>query len=654
MMNSSVFLRLRFPCKLTFAIVLALFLGFHLQLQTPRWSVLTAAIVVAGPAFAAGGEPFSGAIRHRGWLRIIGTFIGSIAGLIIMVLFIRAPVVMLLVGCAWAGICTWLSSLVRIENSYALGLAGYTALIIVITSGASHSTLGPQFAVERCSEIVLGIVCAVLADILFSPRSIKNDIDRTVSQLMVDQFRLLQLCVSGKDKEAVDTAWNNLVKATNGLNGMRGNLMLESSRWIRCNRRLTALNTVSLTLITHACETFFITKENPDRLPAQIRTLIGQPVETIADVHSRIKQLRYLVGGGLSSDIPVTLSGWIGTATRYLLLAKGVHTNSSISRVEDAILASEYVVKPSSAEGHHAMINGLRTWVATSVGCLFWLWTGWESGSGFMVMIAVVTALAMRTPNPRMASIDFLLGTIIALPVGGLFYMLIIPSTQQSMLLLCISLGLLSFIIGLQVQKRRLGSLGTLASTINIIVLSNPMSFPVSIFIDNAVSQIIGCFVSMIVLFLIRDHAKARTGRTLLNRFVFSAVSSLTTNQSRRNENHLPALYQQLFQLLNMFPNDIAKYRLALTLIIAQQRLRNAPIPVNQALSDFHKRIRATADKVCSTNSDVKRSEYFMRLLEELNIYQQKLVDYQAPEIVTVPVRRLADMLEKYRHALID
>ncbi|WP_438358063.1 FUSC family protein [Budvicia aquatica] len=124
MMNSSVFLRLRFPCKLTFAIVLALFLGFHLQLQTPRWSVLTAAIVVAGPAFAAGGEPFSGAIRHRGWLRIIGTFIGSIAGLIIMVLFIRAPVVMLLVGCAWAGICTWLSSLVRIENSYALGLAG--------------------------------------------------------------------------------------------------------------------------------------------------------------------------------------------------------------------------------------------------------------------------------------------------------------------------------------------------------------------------------------------------------------------------------------------------------------------------------------------------------------------------------------------------
>ena len=127
MNNGGMFLRLRFACKLAFAIVLALFLGFHLQLETPRWSVLTAAIVAAGPAFAAGGEPFSGAIRHRGWLRIIGTFIGSIGGLLIMMLFIRAPLVMMLLCCAWAGICTWISSLVRVENSYAFGLAGYTA-----------------------------------------------------------------------------------------------------------------------------------------------------------------------------------------------------------------------------------------------------------------------------------------------------------------------------------------------------------------------------------------------------------------------------------------------------------------------------------------------------------------------------------------------
>jgi hypothetical protein len=118
--------------------------------------------------FCCRGEPWSGAIRYRGMLRIVGTFIGCIAGLTIIIAMIRAPFLMLTVCCIWAGFCTWLSSLVRVENSYAWGLAGYTALIIVVTI-QSEPLLAPQFAVERCSEIVIGIVCAIAADLLFSP-----------------------------------------------------------------------------------------------------------------------------------------------------------------------------------------------------------------------------------------------------------------------------------------------------------------------------------------------------------------------------------------------------------------------------------------------------------------------------------------------------
>ncbi|CAK8743428.1 p-hydroxybenzoic acid efflux pump subunit AaeB [Sodalis praecaptivus] len=159
-MLQPLFFRWRFAFKLTFAILLALVLGFHFQLQTPRWSVLTSAIV------AAGGEPFAGAIRHRGMLRIIGTFIGCLGALVIIILTIRAPVVMLMLSYLWAGLCMWISSLVKVENSYAFGLAGYTALIIIVGI-QSFPQMTPQYAVERVSEIVLGIVCAILADILF-------------------------------------------------------------------------------------------------------------------------------------------------------------------------------------------------------------------------------------------------------------------------------------------------------------------------------------------------------------------------------------------------------------------------------------------------------------------------------------------------------
>ncbi|GAB7203817.1 hypothetical protein OS21_03060 [Dickeya oryzae] len=42
-----------------------LLLGFYFQMGSPRTAALTAALVISTPAFVAGGEPFSGAIRHE-------------------------------------------------------------------------------------------------------------------------------------------------------------------------------------------------------------------------------------------------------------------------------------------------------------------------------------------------------------------------------------------------------------------------------------------------------------------------------------------------------------------------------------------------------------------------------------------------------------
>lgn len=650
-MNSILIPRIRFACKLTFAILGALVLGFYMQLETPRWAAMTAAIVTSGPAMAAGGEPFAGAIRHRGFLRVIGTFVGCIAALAIVIATARAPVVMLLLCCIWAGVCTWWSSLVRVENSYALGLAGYTALIIVVTSAATPLQT-PQFAVERCSEIVIGICCAIVADLLFSPRSIKTDIDRAVSQLLLDQFALMRICINRGEKEDIDKSWSNLIKSTTALNGMRSSLMMESSRWQRCNRRLKALHSTSLSMITQACETYLILQTSPDRVTPEIKALFAEPAETPAEVRRRMKQLRFAVSSSHSKDILLTVTTWIGAGTRALLLVKGIHTNSSISNLEADLLNAEVVVRPASAERHHALINGIRTFVASAAGCLLWLWTGWTSASGCVVIIAVVTSLAMRTPNPKGMAIDFVVGMLLAIPVGSIYFMLIMPATQQSLFLLCLCLGLLTFFIGIEVQKRRLGMLGLLAGTINVLVLSNPMKFNVTAFLDNATGQAIGTIIALVVLLLIRDKSRDKTGRTLLNRFMSSAVSALTTKAYRRRENHLPALYHQLNQLLVMFPNDIDKYRLALLLIIAHQRMKMAEVPVSEELSAFHKKIRNTADHVVSSGEG-KRTYYYQRLLSELNEYQKKLVEYDAPLKVTEPVKRLADMLHKYQHAFL-
>ncbi|CCF07880.1 p-hydroxybenzoic acid efflux subunit AaeB [Pantoea ananatis LMG 5342] len=645
---------LRFPIKLTFALVAALMIGFHLNLETPRWAVMTAGIVAGGTAFAAGGDPYSGALRYRGILRIIGTFIGCVAALVIMIATVRAPVVMLLLCCIWAGFCVWLSSLIKVENSYALGLAGYTALIIVVTANASGGlTLVPQYAVERCSEIILGILCAILADMIFSPRSIKKVIDAEVDSLLVAHYRLLQLCVAHEDKEEVDKAWGALVRRTTALSSMRSQLMMESSRWQNTSRRLQMLNTLSLTMITQAAETFLIQNSRPDYIATQYRVLMEKEAATAEDVHKRMKALRRLIAVS-SKTVPETLESWVEAATEYQLLTHGIKSNGRITALEEGILQREVVIQARSAENHHAMINGVRTFVATALGSLFWLYTGWTSGSGCMVMLGVITALAMRMPNPLMMAKDFVYGMTVAVPLGALYFMYILPNTQQSAVLLCIAIGLLGFISGILIQRRQIGSLGAMVGTINVLVLDNPMQFNFTQFIDNALGQWIGSFVALMVILLIRDKSKARTGRKLLNRFMYAAVSAMTTNQARRRENHLPALYQQLFLLLNLFPSDIDKYRIALTLIIGHQRLRAADVPVNADLSAYHRQLRHTADRIISVRSDEKRRYYFERLLKELDVYQHKLAHYDAPTSVTEPVTRLAEMLKKYQNTLVQ
>ncbi|MFP1770442.1 p-hydroxybenzoic acid efflux pump subunit AaeB [Lonsdalea quercina] len=651
MFNFPGFIRLRFAFKLSFAILLSLMLGFYMQLETPRWAVLTAAIVAAGPAFAAGGEPFSGAIRYRGLLRILGTFIGCIGALVIIVSTARAPVVMLMLSCLWAGACVWISSLVRVENSYAFGLAGYTALIIVVTT-QSTPLQAPQFAVERCSEIVLGIMCAILADLLFSPRSIKQDIDRAMKALLLDQFQLLQRCVSGASKEELDANWHALVRNTQALNGMRSQLRVESSRWQNSNLRLKSMVTQSWLMITQACETYLILQDTQAPINGALALMLEQPVTSSEEGRQRLRQLRYLVAVN-GASLPPSLVGWVATATRYHLLMRGVLNNGRINRIEADALTADAAVKATSAETHHAMINGVRTWAATTLGCLFWLATGWNSGSVCMVMLAVVTALAMRLPNPRMMAKDFLVGTLFALPLGSLMFMLVLPATQQSQLLLCLSLGLMAFFIGIEVQKRRLGSLASLATTINILVLDNPMTFDIAQFLDSAIGQVIGCFLAYLVILLIRDNSLAWTGRTLMNRFVFGAVSALNTRQERRQDNYLPALYQYLFLLLNRFPGDIAKYRLALSLIIAHQGLRQLDIPVSETLASHHRRLRATAGRVIKAKQDTARSRYFTQLLEEMDAYQQALLDHRVAEKTTASVSRLIALLRRNQHAFI-
>lgn len=115
---------------------------------------------------------------------------------------------------------------------------------------------------------------------------------------------------------------------------MRSNLNMESSRWVRANRRLKALNTLSLTLITQSCETYLIQNTRPELITDTFRELFDTPVETVQDVHKQLKRMRRVIVWTGERDTPVTIYTGPGRqrATCYLNVALSATPKLALSK----------------------------------------------------------------------------------------------------------------------------------------------------------------------------------------------------------------------------------------------------------------------------------------------------------------------------------
>ena len=145
---------LLFGLRLWASVCLALYVAFWLELDNAFWAANTAAIVC---------QPHLGASLRKGWYRMIGTVIGAV-GIVVMTAFFPQDRALFLVSLAlWGAGCALVATLLRNFAAYAAALAGYTAAIIASDQlGATGGLNGQAFmlAVDRASEICIGIVCA--------------------------------------------------------------------------------------------------------------------------------------------------------------------------------------------------------------------------------------------------------------------------------------------------------------------------------------------------------------------------------------------------------------------------------------------------------------------------------------------------------------
>ncbi|MDF7674985.1 FUSC family protein [Acetobacteraceae bacterium ESL0709] len=147
-----------FAFRTTVATCVALGIAFWMELDNPTWSAITVWTV----AQLNRGESLS---KAR-W-RIIGTFFGAFAAIVITGLMPQSPWLYYPTIALWIAVCSGCATFFSNFRSYAFVLAGYTCSIICMDAVPDGNKLF-MLAVSRTSYIILGIVCETVVATIFS------------------------------------------------------------------------------------------------------------------------------------------------------------------------------------------------------------------------------------------------------------------------------------------------------------------------------------------------------------------------------------------------------------------------------------------------------------------------------------------------------
>ncbi|WP_418138654.1 FUSC family protein [Marinomonas sp. RS-M-Aa-14] len=114
-----------FALKGVIAMALALTIALSLNLDRPYWALVSAVFLQM--------RPESGLVIEKAICQIVGTVIGGLFGILLLMQFMSYPYVALGVLALWLGLNAALSAMVRQANFvYAFAMAAVTAEIIVL------------------------------------------------------------------------------------------------------------------------------------------------------------------------------------------------------------------------------------------------------------------------------------------------------------------------------------------------------------------------------------------------------------------------------------------------------------------------------------------------------------------------------------------
>jgi uncharacterized membrane protein YccC len=511
---------LLFGIRLWVSVCLALYISFWLQLDNPSWAGTTAAIVC---------QPQLGASLRKGWFRMIGTVIGAVMVVVLTGLFPQDRVAYLGLLALWCAICAFAATVLRNFASYSAALAGYTAAIIAAdTLGATGGANPDVFllAVDRASEICIGIVCAgvVLAgtDLGGAQRRLAESLADLATDIAGRFTRMLSL--AGPHLPETQAERREFVRRVIALEPVIEQTIGESSH-IRYHSPvlqsavsglLSALNGWR-GIATHLSRlSGEIGRQGAQTIMRSIPPALRSAEQSGASAHWMAHPLA--LHDACDEGARTLLALPAGTPSLRLLADETAKMLTGIAHALDGLallvdapgrnLAERRRTKVNVPDWLPAFVNAARAFVTIGAIELFWIVTAWPSGAGAIVFAAVM--LLLLSPQGDLAysaAVALALGATGAVVGAAVIKFAVLPALE-TFPAFCIAIGLYLVPIGFAMVRCGNPKIVAVLSAMSFLLLpllapTNQMSYDTDQFYNSVLAILAACIIAPVAFRLL-------------------------------------------------------------------------------------------------------------------------------------------------------
>jgi uncharacterized membrane protein YccC len=516
-----------FSVKSFAASMLAVYVSLRIGLPRPFWAMMTAYIVSA---------PFAGPTRSKAIYRLAGTFLGAAGAVLLVPNLVDSPELLSLGIALWVGLCLYISLLDRTPRSYVVMLAGYTCALIAFPSVDRPDTIFDT-GLARVEEILLGMGCATLVHSLVLPQSFAPVLLGRLDKALRDAQLWIADALSGDAKSAQDR--RALAADITDLRMMSTHLPFDTSHLRWTSNAIHALQDRLATMVP-------LLSGIEDRLAA-LRSLGAQGASlrwnaVLDDVRAWTGSRRGETGPARADALRAQIaaltpqirrsSGWqdvleVNLALRLRALIDACVAAQALRGHVDAGVHGELPaeardIAPVGSAALHldrgmALMSSLGAFIGVLAGCVFWILTGWPSGSVVPMFAAVMCCFFSTQDDPVPFINGFLKWTIWSIPVSALYVLVLLPAVHsfESLVLVCAPVLL---VMGIYIGRpstfgQAMPFLFGLAGTLALIDTNNADMIG---FANSTLAQTFGIWLAALTTRLFRTVGAGFTARRLL------------------------------------------------------------------------------------------------------------------------------------------